>query len=205
MRSSLRPGRHPGKPKQVILTLIQNPTIELNNYKKFVNIRTRKVQSQESSFKKDHFRMLSSDVHYICTIPTPRNDISLYKHMIFHAPSQSIVTTAPNAFIDSIIFSDSSFGTPSFICFGAPSTNFLLSTKLKPSILLISLITFGFAAASNDLSVRVKSVFSWAAGAATSSSTGAAAAAGAAGPAAKLPMGISGILRRDCTGPRLVQ
>jgi midasin len=54
---------------------------------------------------------------------------------------------------------------------------------------------FGLAAASKDSSFRLKSVFSWAAGAA-SSSTG--AAAGAAGPAAKPPTGRSGMLRRDC-------
>lgn len=115
---------------------------------------------------------------------------------IHRAPRfHSIVTTAPSPFRVSIIFSDSSLGTPSFICLGALSTNFLLSTKLKPSKPLISLIILGFAAASNDLSVRVKSVFSCATGPACSSSTG----AGGTGAAAKAPpMGISGILSRDC-------
>ncbi len=56
-------------------------------------------------------------------------------------------------------------------------------------------MTFGFAPASNDLRVRVNSVFSCAAGAASSSSAGAEAA----GPAAaKPPMGMSGMLRRVC-------
>ena len=108
----------------------------------------------------------------------------------------SITTTAPRPFSVSTIFSPSSFGTPSFIVFGALSTNFLLSTKLNPSIDLISLMIFGFAAASNDCSFRLKSVFSCAAGAASSSSASAAAGA-AAGPAENPPIGMSGMLRRD--------
>ncbi len=54
----------------------------------------------------------------------------------------------------------------------------------------------GFAPASKDFSVSVKSVFSAAAGAASSSSAGGGGAA-AAGPAEKPPMGRSGILRVD--------
>ncbi|KAM3068055.1 hypothetical protein ACMFMG_012214 [Clarireedia jacksonii] len=106
----------------------------------------------------------------------------------------SIVTTAPSSFKVAMIFSASSFGTPSFIIFGALSTNFLLSTKLKPSMLLISLMILGFAAASNEASLRLKRDFSCCTGAASSSSTGAAAGAG---PAANPPMGISGIFSRD--------
>lgn len=113
---------------------------------------------------------------------------------------QSIVTTPPNPFIVSTIFSDSSLGTPSFICFGALSTNFLLSTKLRPSRLLISLMILGLAVASKDLSVSVNSVFSCTAGAASSSSTG----AGAAGAAKAPPMGMSGMLRRDFLVGRVV-
>jgi midasin len=79
---------------------------------------------------------------------------------------------------------------------GALSTNFLESTKLRPSKFLTSLMTLGLDPASNDCSLMVKSVFSAAAGAASSSSTG--AAAGAAGPAAKPPTGRSGMLRRVC-------
>lgn len=136
--------------------------------------------------------MLAVHVHgsnsaHNASLPSPTPKLPL---------SQSMVTTAPRPFIVSMIFSDSSFGTPSFICFGALSTNFLLSTKLNPNMPLISLITLGFDAASNDLSVRVKRVFSCAAGAASSSSTGAAGAGAAA--AEKPPMGMSGILRRDC-------
>ncbi|KAF1937408.1 midasin [Clathrospora elynae] len=107
------------------------------------------------------------------------------------------MTVAPSAFSVSTIFSASSLGTPSFIILGALSTNFLLSTKLSPSIDLTSLMTFGFAPASNFSSLRLKSVFSWAAGAASSSSTG-AAAAGPAAPAANPPMGMSGMFRRVC-------
>lgn len=95
-----------------------------------------------------------------------------------------------------MIFSASSFGTDSFICLGAASTNFLLSTKLRPSRFLISLIILGFAPASNFSSFRVKRVFSAAAGAASSASSAAAGAA-AAGAAAKPPTGRSGMLRRD--------
>ena len=116
-------------------------------------------------------------------------------HFFKYNTPYSIVTIPPNALMVSIIFSDSSFGTPSFICFGALSTNFLLSTKLNPSRLLISLMILGLAAASKDLSVSVNKVFSWAAGAGSSSSTTAGAAAGAAA-AAKPPTGKSGMFRR---------
>jgi midasin len=111
-------------------------------------------------------------------------------------------TTAPSAFIVSMIFSASSLGTDSFITLGALSTNFLESTRLRPSSCLISLMTLGLAAASNSFSFRVKSVFSAAAGAASSaSSTGAAApGAPAAAAAAKPPTGRSGMLRRDWSG-----
>lgn len=93
--------------------------------------------------------------------------------------------------------SASSFGTDSFIILGALSTNFFESTKLNPSSALISLMTLGFAPASNDISFTLNRVFSCAAGAA-SSSTSAGAAAGAAGPAANPPTGRSGMLSRDC-------
>ena len=108
----------------------------------------------------------------------------------------SMTTTAPSSFIVATIFSASSFGTDSFMSLGALSTNFLESTKLRPSKFLTSLMTLGLDPASNDCSLMVKSVFSAAAGAASSSSTG--AAAGAAGPAAKPPTGRSGMLRRVC-------
>jgi len=63
---------------------------------------------------------------------------------------------------------------------------------------LISLITFGFAVASKDCSLRLNSVFSSCFGAASSSSTGAATAAGAPPPPPeKPPIGISGMLSRD--------
>jgi midasin len=111
-----------------------------------------------------------------------------------------MITTAPSAFIVSMIFSASSLGTDSFMTLGALSTNFLESTRLRPSRLLISLMTLGLAPASNSFSLRVKSVFSAAAGAASSASSAAAAtepAAPAAGAAAKPPTGKSGMLRRD--------
>lgn len=114
-------------------------------------------------------------------------------------PPHSITTTAPSAFSVATMPSPSSFGTASRIIFGAPSTNFLLSTKLRPSMLLISLITFGFAAASKLCSFRLNSVFSSCFAGASSSSAG-AAAAGADGPAAKPPTGRSGMLRRLCGG-----
>lgn len=105
---------------------------------------------------------------------------------------------APSSFIAATIFSASSFGTDSFMTLGALSTNFLESTKLRPSRFLTSLMTLGLAAASNAWSFRVKSVFSAAAGAASSSSTAAAAGAAAgAAAAAKPPTGRSGMLRRD--------
>jgi len=97
----------------------------------------------------------------------------------------------------SMIFSASSLGTDSFMTLGALSTNFLESTRLKPSRALISLMTLGLAAASNSLSLRVKSVFSAAAGAASSASSTTVEGAPAAGPAAKPPTGRSGMLRRD--------
>jgi hypothetical protein len=119
----------------------------------------------------------------------------LHVQAIIHEFLYSIVTFPPRAFNVSMIFSASSFGTASFIIFGALSTNFLLSTKLKPNMLLISLMIFGFDVASKDSSFRLKSVFSCCAGAASSSSTG---AAGAAGAVANPPMGMSGIFNRVC-------
>ncbi|KAK7560788.1 hypothetical protein IWX92DRAFT_28764 [Phyllosticta citricarpa] len=111
----------------------------------------------------------------------------------------SMTTTAPRAFIVSMIFSHSSLGTFSFICLGALSTNFFESTKLRPSMLLTSLMTLGFAPASKLCSFRVKSVFSCAAGAASSSSAASAAAGAAAGAAAKPPTGMSGMFKRVWT------
>src|SRR4051812_28640944 len=107
-----------------------------------------------------------------------------------------MVTTAPNAFKVAMIFSASSLGTLSFNNLGALSTNFLLSTKLRPNMLLISLITLGLAAASNDSSFRLNIVFSAGAGAASSSSTGAGAAA--PGAAAGAANAMSGMFSRDC-------
>lgn len=80
---------------------------------------------------------------------------------------------------------------------GALSTNFFESTKLKPSKFLTSLMTFGFAPASNDISFTANRVFSCAAGAASSSASAAAGAA-AAGAAANPPTGRSGMFNRDC-------
>lgn len=112
----------------------------------------------------------------------------------------SMTTLAPTAFRVSMIFSASSLGTDSFIILGTDSTNFLLSTRERPSRLLISLMTLALEAASTVSSFRLKRVFSCAAGAASSSSAAAgAAAAPPPGPAAtaKPPTGRSGIFRRD--------
>lgn len=115
----------------------------------------------------------------------------------------SISTVAPSSFSVATIFSASSFGTESFISLGALSTNFLESTRLSPSRFLTSLMTLGFAAASNLTSLTLNRVFSWAAGASSSASAAAAAAgAAAAGAAAKPPTGRSGMLSRDCVGSR---
>ena len=65
---------------------------------------------------------------------------------------------------------------------------------------------FGFALASNDFRDRLKSVFSCAAGGASSaSSAGAAAGVDEAGAAEKAERGVSGMLRRVCGGNRLVE
>lgn len=137
---------------------------------------------------------LSIRPHHIFIAPHPSHFSTSPSH---HPLLYSIVTTAPNSFIVATIFSASSFGTDSFICFGALSTNFLESTRLSPNRFLISLMTLGLEVASNDCSFSVKSVFSAAAGAASSSSAAAAAgAAPAAGAAAKPPTGRSGMLRR---------
>ncbi|KAI7596182.1 hypothetical protein KC316_g22 [Hortaea werneckii] len=109
----------------------------------------------------------------------------------------SILTTPPRPFKVSTIFSASSLGTPSFITLGADSTNFLLSTKLSPSMFLISLMIFGLAAVSNESNFSVKSVFSSCLGAASSGSSAGAAAAWAGPAAANPPTGMSGILSRD--------
>jgi hypothetical protein len=105
------------------------------------------------------------------------------------------------------IFSPSSLLTPSFNTLGALSTNFLLSTKLSPSMDLTSLMIFGLDAASKDWSFSVKSVFSAAGGGASSSSTAAAAGPAAAEDeaAAGAAKEMSGILRRDCVGRRVCQ
>lgn len=109
-------------------------------------------------------------------------------------------TVAPRSFMVAMIFSASSFGTDSFIILGALSTNFLESTRLRPSRFLTSLMILALAAGSNFSSLRLKSVFSAAAGAASSGSSAAAAAGAAppAGPAEKPPTGRSGMLSRDC-------
>ena len=111
-----------------------------------------------------------------------------------HPPSYSITTVAPRSFIVAMIFSASSLGTFSLSILGALSTNFLLSTKLRPSMLLTSLMTLALAVGSMPCSFRVKRFFSWAGAAASSaSSTGAAA-----GAAAKPPTGRSGMLSLLC-------
>jgi hypothetical protein len=107
----------------------------------------------------------------------------------------SITTVAPISFIVLMIFSASSLGTFSFIILGALSTNFLLSTKLRPSRLLTSLMTLALDAASMPCSFRVKRCFSAAAGATSSASSATGAAAGAA---AKPPTGRSGMLSLFC-------
>jgi midasin len=107
----------------------------------------------------------------------------------------SMTTTAPSALSASTIFCASSLGTPSFISLGALSTNFLLSTRLRLSRFLISLMTFGLDPASNDSSLRLNSVFSCLTGAASSSSSAAAGAAACAG-AAKAASGASGMFSR---------
>ncbi len=109
-----------------------------------------------------------------------------------------MVTTAPSSLRAATIFSASSLGTDSFIVLGALSTNFFESTKLRPSMLFTSLMTLGLAAASKDISLRVNSVFSAGAGAASSGSAAAGAAAGAAA-AANPPTGRSGMFSRDLT------
>lgn len=110
----------------------------------------------------------------------------------------SITTFAPRFFIVSTSFSPSSFGTDSFRTFGTASTNFLLSTKLRPRYDLISLIILGFEPASIDSIFRLNSVFSCGAGATSSSAGGVAAAALGAAAAANPPTGRSGMLRRVC-------
>ena len=112
-----------------------------------------------------------------------------------------MVTTAQSSLRVAIIFSASSLGTDSFMVLGALSTNFLESTKLKPSKLFTSLMTFGLAVVSNDISLSVNSVFSAGAGAASSASAAAGAAAGAAA-AANPPTGRSGMFSRDCNRSR---
>lgn len=112
-------------------------------------------------------------------------------------PIYSISTTPPKPLIVSMIFVPSSFVTPSFITFGTLSANFLLSIKLRPSMLLTSLMILDLAAASNDINLSVKRDFSCGAGAASSSSTGAGAAA-AAEPPEGAAKERSGMLRRDC-------
>jgi len=111
----------------------------------------------------------------------------------------SSTTVAPSSFIVATIFSASSLGTDSFMTLGALSTNFFESTKLNPSKLLISLMTLGFAAASNAVSFSVKRDFSAAAGGSSVASSAAAAAGAAAAGAAKPPTGRSGMLRRNCS------
>jgi hypothetical protein len=74
-----------------------------------------------------------------------------------------------------------------------------LRRALNKLLALTSLMTFGFAPASNFSSLRLNNVFSAAAGAASSSSTGAAAGAAppAAPPLTKPPIGMSGMFRRS--------
>src|ERR1700733_12401679 len=110
-----------------------------------------------------------------------------------------MATTPPKALIAATIFSPSSLLTPSLSTLGALSTNFLLSTKLRPSIDFTSLMILGFEAASKDWSLSVKRDFSAAGGGASASA--AAEAAGAAeeeAAAAGAAKEMSGMLRRDC-------
>lgn len=116
-------------------------------------------------------------------------------------PIHSITTTPPSALIVATIFSPSSLLTPSLSTLGALSTNFLLSTRLSPSMDLTSLMILGFDAASNDCSFSVKRDFSAAGGGASSSSAAAAAAAaGAAEAVAGAAKEMSGMFRRDWFG-----
>ena len=129
----------------------------------------------------------------------PANKLPALPNPVSSSPQRhyySIDTFPPNASKVLIIFSASSLGTPSFNTLGALSANFLLSTRLRPSIDLTSLIILGFDVGSKDSSFRVKSVFAAGAGAASSSSTGGgAAAAGPPDDGAENVM--SGMLRRD--------
>src|SRR3569833_1080802 len=127
--------------------------------------------------------------------PTP------YHHKHPPSPVYSNTTVAPSSIMVAMIFSASSFGTASFMSFGALSTNFFESTKLRPSKLLISLMTLGLEPASKAVSLRLNTVFSADAGAASSSASTAAGAAGAAA-AANPPMGMSVLFSRDCASGR---
>ena len=125
------------------------------------------------------------------------SDLSLYIQLSASF-SYSKTTSAPRPFIRFCILSASSFGSPSFSILGAFSTNFFESTKLRPSMLLTSLIILGLEAGSNLISFTLNIVFS-STGSAAASSTGAAWAAEAAvvAGAAKEANAVSGILRRD--------
>jgi hypothetical protein len=133
----------------------------------------------------------AAELPHFAISPKPQTGLYLYLKHIY-----SIDTFPPNASKVLTIFSASSLGTPSFSTLGALSANFLLSTRLSPSIDLTSLMIFGFDVGSKDSSFRVKSVFAAGAGAASSSSTGGGAAA-AAPPELEAEKDMSGILRRD--------
>lgn len=99
--------------------------------------------------------------------------------VILLLPPYSSLTTPPAASNAFLIFSASSFVTPSFSTFGADSTNFLASTRFNPNMALTSRMILALAAGSKDSNLRLKTDFS------ASCSTGfAASAAGAAAGAA---------------------
>lgn len=152
-------------------------------------------------------RCLQDHAFYTCSTCTY---LKLRAMMHLHHPksiarthlSQSMITITPRPFIVSIIFFDFSFDIPSFICFDALSTNFLLFIKLNPNILLISLMILSFAIASNDFSVKANKVFFCVIEIVSSSSTDIGAINVAT--AEKPPINMSGIFRRDWRMARLL-
>lgn len=133
----------------------------------------------------------------------PAVPVRISRSLLRRIPHHSIDTFPPNPSKTLTIFSASSFGNPSFNTFGALSTNFLLSTRLSPSIAFTSLMIFGFAVVSNDCNFKVKRVFAAGVGAASSSSAAGGGAVEAEGPDEAAAKDISGILRRDWRGQRV--
>ena len=105
--------------------------------------------------------------------------IYLYLFILIFIYLYSTVTFAPKASMVDLIFSASSFTAPSLIILGALSTNFLASTKFKPSNAFISLIILAFDAASKLSSLTLNSVFNAGASSSAFSASAAAEAAGA--------------------------